>query len=321
MPAEPPKVDYDTSITRSARHNQTPPAPTSAREPHKQSHHVLPPVRPETQGHHRSYTHLVEAQPPAPPEAPPTPDLDQSFSRTLYLTNPDERPETPGHRSRAPPLAPASESVDPSRRRRSERYTQNHADSFSGGRPQVMAPGATSQTEVRRRSLPRNASPVASTDHRQELPRRYDPPSQSVAAMSAGHAGSASSSSSSRTSSSLKPRHIPKNLVMPTPLSSTAPTVWSEGSGLSTVSSRTNGARVLRKRSVSGLMSRPKPASAPAPSETVNRGVLSFLGFGKGSKPMVREVRVTEPTKRGMNEKQELRVRSHEEPRKLSKRK
>jgi hypothetical protein len=109
---------------------------------------------------------------------------------------------------------------------------------------------------------------------------------------------------------------------MPTPLSSTAPTVWSEGSGPSTtVSSRTNGGRVLRKRSVSGLMSRPKPAEAPAPSETVNRGVLSFLGFGKGSKPMVREVRVIEPTKRGMNEKQELRVRSHEEPRKLSKRK
>jgi hypothetical protein len=51
--------------------------------------------------------------------------------------------------------------------------------------------------------------------------------------------------------------------------------------------------------------------------------VFSFFRLGKGSKPTVREVRVTEPSKVvGMSEKgQQLRVRVREEPRKLSKRK
>jgi hypothetical protein len=57
-------------------------------------------------------------------------------------------------------------------------------------------------------------------------------------------------------------------------------------------------------------------------TETVNRGVFSFFRFGKGSKPTVREVRVTEPPKAfAMGEKGQIRVRTREEPRKLSKRK
>jgi hypothetical protein len=334
MPAE---VDYDTSITRSSlRHNQILPAASLARGPPEQSHYIPPPVRHEVHGHQQfSYptgpgTHLVEARAAIPPEAPPTPDLDLRHSRTLYLTNPDERPNAPGHRSRAPPLPPAPEGVSPPRRRRSERPTQNPLDSFVGAQPQVVAPNATTQTEVRRRTPPRSSPPVASTDHRKEAPRHYEPPSQALAAINAQRVGvpvTAMSASSSHSSSSLTPRHIPKRLVMPTPLASTAQiapqTVRSEGSLPSAISSRANGGRpaqLLRKRSVPGVMSRPQPAQASAPSETVNRGVFSFFGFGKGSKPTVREVRVTEPTKRAMNEKHELPVRTREEPRKLSKR-
>jgi len=121
------------------------------------------------------------------------------------------------------------------------------------------------------------------------------------------------SSSSSRTSSNLGPRHVPKRLVMPSPLAN------------ATESAPPNDGRrgqVLRKRATSANMSRPeRPQSMPS-SQAMNRGVFSFFRFGKGSKPTVREVRVTEPPKAfGMGEKGQVRVRTREEPRKLSKRK
>lgn len=246
----------------------------------------------------------------SPPEAPPTPDLDLRLSRTLYLTNPDH---SPNHRSRALPLPSAPEVIYPTRELRSEPSSYSHADSFYGGQP----PRAPPPTETSRRSPPRRSPPASSTPRRQESPRRYEPPSQTMAAMSSqrvGYPGSATSSSSSRA-----PRHVPKRLVMPTPLAATA-----ENPAGRPPSSRANDgdprrpAQLLRKRSVPGAL--PPPQRHTKPPQTVNRGVLSFFGFGKGSKPTIHEVRVTEPSKHVISEKQELRVRAHQEPRKLSKR-
>ncbi|KAH9065671.1 hypothetical protein EDB87DRAFT_871482 [Lactarius vividus] len=85
----------------------------------------------------------------SPSEVPPSPDLDQRLSRTLYLTNPDHGPDSPNHRSRALPLAP--EVIYPSRELRSEPSSQSHVDSFYGREP----PRASPPTESgRRRSLP-----------------------------------------------------------------------------------------------------------------------------------------------------------------------
>jgi hypothetical protein len=319
VPAELPTVDYGTSTSRSPlRRNQTLPVASSAHGPSEQPHHIPPSVRPEVHGH--------QTQVATPPEVPPTPGLDERLSRTLYLTNPDERTPNPGHRLHAPPLPPASENVSSSRRVRSEQFNQTHLVGVHATQPQVVAPNTTTQTEVHRRKSPRNSLPVASTDHRQEMPRRYDPPSQTLAAMNVQHVGVAGSTSSSRSSSSLTPRRLPKHLVMPTLLANTTesspPMTRPQGSGSSTVSSPPNGGRpaqLLRKRSVPAVMSQSQRAQVSTPSETVNRGILALFGFGKGSKPTVREVRVTEPTKRGMSEKQEFPVR--EEPRKLTRRK
>jgi hypothetical protein len=321
VPAELPTVDYGTSTP--LRRNQTLPVASSARGTFEQHRHIPPSVRPEVHGHQqRSYpgssTHLVESQVVTPPEVPPTPGLDDRLSRTLYLTNPDERSHNPGHRLHAPPLPPASENISSSRRARSEQFSQNHLVGENTTQPQVVAPNTTTQTEVHRRRSPRNSLPVASTE-----PRRYDPPSQTLASMNVQRAGVAASTSSSRSSSSLTPRRLPKNLVMPTPLANTTesspPMTRPQGSGSSTVSSPPNGGRqLLRKRSVPAVMSHQR-TQVSTPPETVNRGILAFLGFGKGSKPTVREVRVTEPTKRGISEKQEFPVR--EEPRKLTRRK
>jgi len=79
---------------------------------------------------------------------------------------------------------------------------------------------------------------------------------------------------------------------------------------------------VLRKRASSAVVPPRPQRTQTLPPQTVNRGVFSFFKFGKGSKPTVREVRVTEPPRAGMGENgQQLRVPTREEPRKLSKRK
>ncbi|KAI0308286.1 hypothetical protein B0F90DRAFT_1665120 [Multifurca ochricompacta] len=257
------------------------------------------------------------------PEAPPTPDLDQRLSRTLYLTNPDEIPGSPDHRLRTLSLPPAPESVYPSRELR-----------YGGQPPLAILRGtASEETSHRsRRSPPRSSPPAASTHHHQGMPQRYEPPSQTLAAMNGqrvGHAASVTSASSSHMSSSLVPRHIPKRLVMPTPLASTTentlPMARSGGTGTTLASSRTNGGQpghLLRKRSAPTVVPPSQRAPAPAPPQTVNRGVLALFGFGKGSKPTVHEVRMTERPKRviNVNEKQQPRVRTQQEPRKLSKR-
>ena len=259
-----------------------------------------------------------------PPEAPPTPDLDLRLSRTLYLTNPDEIQYPSSHRSRALPLPSAPEVIYPSPEPHPEQSSRSRANSSYGGQP----PRGSPPTETSRRSSPRGSPPASSTAPRQEKPRqekarRYEPPSQNLAAMGVpvpGHSASVTSGSSSRTSSSLAPRHVPKHLVMPTPLAATAETPRRPP-----LSSRANSdgdprrpSQLLRRRSIPGAV--PPRQSPSKPPQTVSRGVLSFFGFGKGSKPTV-HVRVTEPPKNVMSEKQQLRVRAHQEPRKLSKRK
>jgi len=257
----------------------------------------------------------------SPPEAPPTPDLDMRLSRTLYLTNPDQTQYPPSHRSRALPLPSAPEVIYPSPEPYPEQSSRIRANSSYGGQP----PRGSPPTESSRRSSPRGSPPAPSTPPRQEKPRpekarRYEPPSQTMATMRVpvpGHSASVTSGSSSRTSSSLAPRHVPKRLVMPTPLAAAA-----EKPRRPPLASRSNSdgdprrpSQLLRRRSVPGDV---PPPSKPPP--TVSRGVLSFFGFGKGSKPTV-HVRVTEPAKHVISEKQQLRVRAHQEPRKLSKRK
>jgi hypothetical protein len=56
------------------------------------------------------------------------------------------------------------------------------------------------------------------------------------------------------------------------------------------------------------------------PQQTVKSGIFSMFRFGKGSKPVVREVRMMEQPKVGKGEQGQPRVRIREEPRKLSKR-
>lgn len=253
------------------------------------------------------------------PGAPPSPDLDRHFSRTLYLTNPDQSQDTPNHRPRGLPSAP--EVIYPSPEPRSERSSRGRAHSSHGDQGQPPR-----STETSRRSSPRSSPPSASsTPPRQEKPRRYEPPSQTMATLRVpvpGHPASVTSASSSRTSSSLAPRHVPKRLVMPTPLAASAETPRRPPP-----SSRANSdggprrpPQLLRRRSVPGAL--PPPRRPSKPPQTVSRGVLSFFGFGKGSKPTIHEVRVTEPSKHVMSEKhQQLRARAPQEPRKLSKRK
>jgi hypothetical protein len=241
-------------------------------------------------------------------DAPPTPDLDQRFMRTLYLTNPDG--------ASGALLPPGPETIHPPTERRSERSSRGHHNSFYGGQPLHATTRGRTYSEGRSRGQ-RNSPP--SKAHDQDEPRRFEPPSQTLATMKGQYVGQAPSvsSSSSRTSSSLAPRHVPKRLVMPSPLANA--TESAPSMVLSTAaSSRPSDGRpghVLRKRTTSMDMRRPQRA------QTVGRGAFSFFRFGKGSKPMVREVRVTEPPKVGMSEKGQVRVRTREEPRKLSKRK
>ncbi|KAI0275153.1 hypothetical protein BC834DRAFT_34122 [Gloeopeniophorella convolvens] len=296
----------------------------------------------------------VIVAPPAPLEPPPTPDIDQRLSRTLYLTNPDvPRPDTPEYFSHVPPVIPTSGRMRASRDQRHPPQTQ--VDSFYGVQPQpqpLSAPPAAQ--EGRRHSPPRASPPAASTPPRQGSPRRYEPPSQTLATIngqrSAGPPSVMSAPSSTLTTSSLAPRHIPKRLVMPTPLAATAentpPHVPSppptRRAGPSPVPppapapARANAGdprrpgHLLRKRSAPGGMQAPR--RIPEPPRTETRGVLAFFGFGKSSKaPVVRQVRVAEPPappRREMRERQQQqqqqqqqRVRAPAEVRKLSKRK
>lgn len=253
----------------------------------------------------------------APPEAPPTPNLEQHFSRTLYLTNPDE---TTGHRLQGPPLPTAPEMIYPSGEQRPERPRRSYHGSLYGAQPPLAATRPT-ESECRRKSAPRGSPPDTATTSEQDSPRRYEPPSQTIASINAQFAGRASSatSSSSRTSSSLAPRHVPKRLVMPTPLANSI-----EGASLTAPSAATfsrpisgRPGHVLRKRNPRGDL-RPQRTHS-FPQQTVKGGLFSLFKFGKGSKPVVREVRMTERPRSGMNEKEQHRVRTREEPRKLNK--
>ena len=256
----------------------------------------------------------------APSEAPPTPDLEQRFSHTLYLTNPDDITGTSDHRLQGPPLPTAPEMIFPSGERRPERPRRSYHGSLYGAQPPLAATRPT-ESEGRRRGAKRGSPPDTATTSEQDSPRRYESPSQTIAAINAGFAGRASSatSSSSRTSSSLAPRHVPKRLVMPTPLANSI-----EGASLTVPSaatfSRPNSGRpghVLRKRNPRGDL-RPQRTQS-FPQQTVKGGIFSLFKFGKGSKPVVREVRVTEQLRAGLNEKGQHRIRTREEPRKLNK--
>jgi hypothetical protein len=255
-----------------------------------------------------------------PPDAPPTPDLDQRLMRTLYLTNPDGASGAVDHRPHASHLPPAPETIHPSTERQSERSSRGYHNSFHGGQPSHATTRSRTYSEGRSRGQ-RNSPPSKAYD--QDEPRRFEPPSQTLAGMKSQFVGQAPSvsSSSSRTSSSLAPRHVPKRLVMPSPLANA--TESAPSMALSTTASLrpTDGrpGHVLRKRTTSMDMRRPQRAQTLS-EQTVGRGAFSFFRFGKGSKPMVREVRVTEPPKVGMSEKGQARVRTREEPRKLSKR-
>jgi hypothetical protein len=257
----------------------------------------------------------------APPEEPATPVLEQRFSHTLYLTNPDETTGASDHRTHGHPLPTAPEMVHPSGERRSERPRRSHHASLYGGQP---SPAGTRPTdsENRRRSAPRGSPPNPTTTPEQDSPRRYEPPSQTIAAINAQYVGKApSTSSSSRTSSSLAPRHVPKRLVMPTPLANTAESPSPTPPPAAAFSHANTGrpGQVLRKRDPRGSMHRPQRTQS-FPQQTVKSGIFSMFRFGKGSKPVVREVRMMEQPKAGMGEKGQPRVRIREEPRKLSKR-
>jgi len=256
----------------------------------------------------------------APPEAPPTPNLERHFSGTLYLTNPDDTTGAPGHRLHGPPLPTAPETVYPSGERRSERPRRSHHASLYGGQSSLAAT-RPSDSEGRRRRASRASPPNTATTPEQDSPRRYELPSQTLAAINAPYVGKApSTSSSSRTSSSLTPRHIPKRLVMPTPLANTAesaPLTLPPDAAFSRANTGRPG-HILRKREARGDIRPQRRQSLPPP--TAKGGIFSMFKFGKGSKPIVREVRVTEPSKVGMSEKVQHRVSTREEPRKLSKR-
>ena len=255
-----------------------------------------------------------------PPEAHP--DLDQHFSRTLYLTNPDAH-RASDYRPHGPPFPTAPEVVHPPSERRSERPRRSHHSSLYSGQPSPAVPGPRpTEAESRRRRASRG-SPPATGSPEQDSSRRYEPPSQTLAAINAQYVAKApSTSSSSRTSSSLAPRHVPKRLVMPTPLANSlqsAPLTAPPAAVISRGNVGRPQGQVLRKRNSRVEAHRPqRPQSLPP--QAVKGGIFSFFKFGKGSKPTVREVRFSEPSKVGMIEKGDQRGRTREEPRKLSKR-
>lgn len=270
----------------------------------------------------RQLSQLAPVAPVVPPEAPPTPDIDLRLSRTLYLTNPDENLGTPDHRLRTSSLSPAAETAYGSGDRRMGKPSRSHRHNFDSVQPLSAATHALADSGARRKGPMRTTTVTASE---QDSPRRFEPPSQALAAMKAQFVGQAASatSSSSHTSSSLAPRHIPKHLVMPTPLADASQGTFPTAPSVA-ASSRTNRSR--SGQSVHKGGDRPGDGPRPQrsqtfPSRVVSRGVFSFFRFGKSSKP-VREVRlsVTEPPMVGMSEKGQRRVRTQSESRKLRKR-
>jgi hypothetical protein len=265
-----------------------------------------------------SPSQIAPAASVGPPEA-----LDQHFSRTLYLANPDESHRASDRRPHGSPLPTAPEMVHPPSERRSERPRRSYHSSLYSGQPSPAAPRPT-DSEGRRRRESRGSPPTKGRTSEQDWSRRYEPPSQTLAAINAQYVAKApSSSSSSRTSSSLTPRHVPKRLVMPTPLANgveSAPPTAPPAAMISRGNAgRPGQGQVLRKRNSRVQTQRPqRPQSLPP--QTVKGGIFSFFKFGKSSKPIVREVRFSEPPKAGMNEEGEQRGRTREEPRKLSKR-
>jgi len=283
--------------------------------------------------HHSSYadishssgspSQIAPAASVGPPGAPPYADLEQHFSRNLYLTNPDGAHNASDHRPHGPPLPTAPEMVHPPSERRSERPRRSHHNSLHSGQPSLTVPRPT-DSEGRRRRASRGSPPTTGRTPEQDPSRRYEPPSQTVAAINAQYVAKApSTSSSSRTSSSLAPRHVPKRLVMPMPLANateSAPPTARPAAVISRANAGQPGqAQVLRKRNSRVETHRPQRPQSLPPQAAVKGGIFSFFKFGKGSKPVVREVRFSEPLKVGMNEKGE-RGRTREEPRKLSKR-
>jgi hypothetical protein len=270
-----------------------------------------------------SPSQIAPAASVGPPEAPPYSDIDQHFSRTLYLTNPDGHSAS-NNRPHGPPLPTAPEMVHPPSERRSERPRRSHHASLHGGQPSLAVPRPT-DAEGRRRRASRGSPPTTGKTPEQDSPRRYEPPSQTLAAINAQYVPipKAPSTTSSRTSSSLAPRHVPKRLVMPMPLANSPESAPPTAPPTATISrgnaGRPGQAQVLRKRNSRVETHRPqRPQSLPP--QAVKGGIFSFFKFGKGSKPMVREVRFSEPPKVGMIERGEQRGRTREEPRKLSKR-
>ncbi|KAN0139748.1 hypothetical protein V8E53_002410, partial [Lactarius tabidus] len=255
--------------------------------------------------------------------ASPYSNLNQHFSRTLYLTNPDRAHGASGHRPQGPPLPTAPEMVHPPNERRSERPRRSHHSSFYSGQPSLVAPRPTdSEGHHKRESC--GSPPTKGRTSEQDSSRRYEAPSQTLAAINAQYVAKAPSTSLlSRMSSSLAPRHVPKRLVMPTPLSNAAESPPPTAPPVATISrgnaGRPGQGQVLHKRNSRGETQWPQwPQSLP--SQTVKGGIFSLFKFRKGSKPTVCEVRFSEPSKVGMNEKGEQRGHTCEEPHKLSKR-
>ena len=314
-----------SQISRQPSASPYAPPPSYSHSPQSRVDHAVTYNSPYADMTHNSGSpsQIASAAPVGPPEAPYS-NIDQHFSRSLYLTNPDEGRGASGHHPHGSPLPAAPEMVHPPSERRSERPQRSHHNNLYSGQPSLAVPHP-SDSESRRRRASRGSPPTTGRSPEQDSPQRYEPPSQTLAAINAQYVAKApSTSSSSRTSSSLTPRHVPKRLVMPTPLASATESAPPTASSAAAIS-RGNAGRqeqVLRKRNSRADTRRPqRPQSLPP--QTVKGGIFSFFKFGKGStKPTVREVRFSEPPKDGMNEKGEQRGRTREETRtrKLSKR-
>ena len=108
-----------------------------------------------------------------PSEAPPYPGLDQHFSRSLYLTNPDDAHRASGHRPHGSPLPTAPEIVYPPSERRSERPRRSHHSSLYSGQPSLAVPRPT-DSEGRRRRESRGSPPTKGRTSEQDSSRRYE---------------------------------------------------------------------------------------------------------------------------------------------------
>ncbi|KAI0066484.1 hypothetical protein BV25DRAFT_1390964 [Artomyces pyxidatus] len=247
-------------------------------------------------------------------------------------TPPDSRPDS----FFAGPPPPSS---------RPPQQTSRHSPPSSRPPPAASRPPPSQHTPTPPRS-------TAQAPPQDQQARRYEPPSQTLASMQNQppspdiHLPPPSIMSSS-TQSGLAPSHVPRRLVMPTPLAPSpernAPsdprarpqpdnrirfTDNARGNGAqhqhhpkaSTIPMQQAGARnMLRKRSATVAPPLHAPVSAPAPVQS--GGLLAFFGLGKGSKPQVREMRIPEPRAvNGVREKETRETREKETARRLSKR-